>query len=218
MNEFFNVETIQICLTSLKTSSVAIVLASLLGIPIALWSSGHDFAGRGALVTLFNTLTALPSVFVGVLLYSLLSRSAPLGSLELLYSWPAMSLGQTILALPLIVSLSLAALSRTDVRLRKELLALGVDRWRMAWILVKEARFGILAAVVAAFGRVFTEVGSALMLGGNIRHSTRTMTTTIAMETSKGNFELGLGLGFLLLAVALAINIGFHRLQEARPS
>ncbi len=216
MNAFFSAETLQICFVSLKTSAAAIVAASALGIPVALWSSGHDFAGRGALVTAFNTLTALPSVFVGVLLYSLLSRSAPLGSLELLYTWPAMSLGQTILAFPLIVSLSVAALNRTDVRLRKEMIALGVGRWHMGWILVKEARFGVLAAVVAAFGRVFTEVGSALMLGGNIRHATRTMTTTIAMETSKGNFELGLGLGFLLLGVALAINIGFHRLQEAK--
>ncbi len=216
MNQFFGVETLAICVTSLKTSSVAIVAASLLGVPVALWASNNYFAGRGALVTVFNTLTALPSVFVGVLLYSLLSRSGPLGSLELLYTWPAMSMGQTLLALPLIVSLTLAALSRTDPRLRKELIALGIPAWRTGWILVKEARFGVLAAVVAAFGRVFTEVGSALMLGGNIRHSTRTITTSIAMETSKGNFEFGLGLGFLLLAVALAINIGFHSLQETR--
>ncbi len=215
MSGFLSIETLEICLTSLKTSSVAIVVASAIGIPVALWASSHEFAGRRALVTIFNTLTALPSVFVGVLLYSLLSRSAPLGSLGLLYSWPAMSAGQTLLALPLIISLTLAALNRTDVRLRKELIALGLPGWRTAWILVKEARFGVLAAVVAAFGRIFTEVGSALMLGGNIRHSTRTMTTTIAMETSKGNFQLGLALGFLLLGVALAINVGFHRLQEA---
>ena len=169
-------------------------------------------------MTVFNTLTALPSVFVGVLLYSLLSRSGPLGSLELLYTWQAMTMGQILLALPLIVSLTLAALSRTDLRLRKELITLGVPPWRAGWILIKEARAGVLAAVVAAFGRVFTEVGSALMLGGNIRHATRTITTSIAMETSKGNFQLSLGLGFLLLAVALAINIGFHRLQESRAS
>ncbi len=218
MNSFFSVETLTICLTSLKTSSVAIVAASLLGIPVALWAAGRHFAGRGALVTVFNTLTALPSVFVGVLLYSLLSRSGPLGSLELLYTWQAMTMGQILLALPLIVSLTLAALSRTDLRLRKELITLGVPPWRAGWILIKEARAGVLAAVVAAFGRVFTEVGSALMLGGNIRHATRTITTSIAMETSKGNFQLSLGLGFLLLAVALAINIGFHRLQESRAS
>ncbi len=126
-----------------------------------------------------------------------------------------MSLGQTILAFPLIVSLTLAALGRTDPRLRKELVAMGLSSWHSGWLLLKEARFGVLAAVVAAFGRIFTEVGSALMLGGNIRHATRTMTTAIAMETSKGEFELGLRLGFLLLAVALAINVGFHRLQEA---
>ena len=218
MNSFFSVETLTICLTSLKTSSVAIVAASLLGIPVALWAAGRHISGRAALVTVFNTLTALPSVFVGVLLYSLLSRSGPLGSLELLYTWQAMTMGQILLALPLIVSLTLAALSRTDLRLRKELITLGVPPWRAGWILIKEARAGVLAAVVAAFGRVFTEVGSALMLGGNIRHATRTITTSIAMETSKGNFQLSLGLGFLLLAVALAINIGFHRLQESRAS
>ncbi len=215
MNAMFNAETLEICLTSLKTSSLAIVTSSLLGIPVALWASGRDFAGRGALVTLFNTLTALPSVFVGVLLYTLLSRSGPLGSLGLLYTWPAMSMGQTLLAFPLVVSLTLAALGRTDVRLRKELIVLGLPRLQMGWILVKEARFGVLAALVAAFGRIFTEVGSALMLGGNIRHATRTMTTSIAMETAKGDFRLGLGLGLLLLSVALAINIGFHRLQES---
>ncbi len=218
MNSFFSAETLVICLTSLKTSSVAIVVASLLGIPVALWAAGRHFTGRGALVTVFSTLTALPSVFVGVLLYSLLSRSGPLGALEMLYTWQAMTMGQILLALPLIVSLTLAALSRTDLRLRKELITLGVPAWRAGWILIKEARAGVLAAVVAAFGRVFTEVGSALMLGGNIRHSTRTITTSIAMETSKGNFQLSLGLGFLLLAVALAINIGFHRLQESRAS
>lgn len=215
MSTVFSAETIEICLTSLKTSSLAILAASVSGIPVALWASGRDFAGRGALVTLFNTLTALPSVFVGVLLYTLLSRSGPLGSLRLLYTWPAMSLGQTLLAFPLVVSLTLAALGRTDLRLRKELIVLGLPRWRMGWILVKEARFGVLAALVAAFGRIFTEVGSALMLGGNIRHATRTMTTSIAMETAKGDFALGLGLGVLLLSVALAINIGFHRLQES---
>jgi len=215
MGAVFNAETVEICLTSIKTSSLAILAASVLGIPVALWASGHDFAGRGALVTVFNTLTALPSVFVGVLLYTLLSRSGPFGSLGLLYTWPAMSLGQTLLAFPLVVSLTLAALGRTDVRLRKELVVLGLPRWQMGWILVKEARFGVLAALVAAFGRIFTEVGSALMLGGNIRHATRTMTTSIAMETAKGDFALGLGLGVLLLVVALAINIGFHRLQES---
>ncbi len=218
MTSLLSTETIAICLTSLKTSSLAIVAASAAGIPLALWVSSREFAGKAFMLTLFNTLTALPSVFVGVLLYTLLSRSGPLGSLGLLYTWPAMSLGQTLLAFPLIVSLTLAALGRTDVRLRKELVVMGLSPWQSGWILVKEARFGVLAAIVAAFGRIFTEVGSALMLGGNIRHATRTMTTAIAMETSKGEFELGLGLGFLLLAVALGINVGFHRLQEAEGS
>ena len=215
MTSLLSGETAAICLTSVKTSALAISAASVTGIPLALWTSSREFRGKPLLVTVFNTLTALPSVFVGVLLYTLLSRSGPLGRLGILYTWPAMSLGQTLLAFPLIVSLTLAALDHTDVRLRKELTVLGLPAWQSGWILVKEARFGVLAAVVAAFGRIFTEVGSALMLGGNIRHATRTMTTAIAMETSKGEFELGLGLGFLLLAVALAINIGFHRLQEA---
>ncbi|TNF48265.1 MAG: ABC transporter permease subunit [Deltaproteobacteria bacterium] len=199
---------------SLYTSSCAIVIAALLGVPIGLWLGLNRFRGRQLLLALLNTLMALPTVVVGLLLFGLLSRQGPLGPLGLLFTPLAMIAGQTVLATPIVANLVLAAVTGADQRIINTALTLGASRFQAAVQLLREIRFGVMAAVIAGFGRVIAEVGVAMMLGGNIRNSTRTMTTAIALETSKGEFAFGLALGMLLLSVALLVNLFLNVLQQ----
>ncbi|MDX2493744.1 MAG: ABC transporter permease [Desulfuromusa sp.] len=200
--------------TSLYTSSTAIAFASLFGIPTGLWLGLSNFRGKRILVTLLNTLMALPTVVVGLLLFGLLSRQGPLGDWGLLFTPSAMILGQIVLATPIVANLVLAAVIGADKRILPTLLTLGASPLQTAIQLLKEIRFGVMAAVIAGFGRVIAEVGVAMMLGGNIRGVTRTMTTAIALETSKGEFAFGLALGIILLAVALIVNLGLNFVQQ----
>ncbi|MCD6581045.1 MAG: ABC transporter permease [Desulfuromusa sp.] len=200
--------------TSLYTSSTAILFASLIGIPTGLWLGLSRFRGRRILVTLLNTLMALPTVVIGLLLFGLLSRQGPLGSWGLLFTPVAMILGQLVLATPIVANLVLAAVTGADRRIMPTLLTLGASPFQITIQLLKEIRFGIMAAIIAGFGRVIAEVGVAMMLGGNIRGVTRTMTTAIALETSKGEFAFGLSLGIILLAVALIVNLGLNFVQQ----
>ena len=199
---------------SLYTSSCAIVIAALLGVPTGLWLGLNRFRGRQILLALLNTLMALPTVVVGLLLFGLLSRQGPLGPLGLLFTPLAMIAGQTVLATPIVANLVLAAVTGADQRIINTALTLGASRFQAAIQLLREIRFGVMAAVIAGFGRVIAEVGVAMMLGGNIRNSTRTMTTAIALETSKGEFAFGLALGVLLLSVALLVNLFLNVLQQ----
>ena len=199
---------------SLYTSSCAIVIAALLGVPTGLWLGLNRFRGRQILLALLNTLMALPTVVVGLLLFGLLSRQGPLGPLGLLFTPLAMIAGQTVLATPIVANLVLAAVTGADQRIINTALTLGASRFQSAIQLLREIRFGVMAAVIAGFGRVIAEVGVAMMLGGNIRNSTRTMTTAIALETSKGEFAFGLALGVLLLSVALLVNLFLNVLQQ----
>ena len=200
--------------TSLYTSSWAIVLASVVGIPTGLWLGTNDFLGRRLIITLLNTLMALPTVVIGLVLFGLFSRQGPAGSLGLLFTPLAMIVGQTVLATPIVTNYVLAAVKGSDQRIMDTLLTLGATRFQASVQLVKEIRFGVMAAVIAGFGRVIGEVGVAMMLGGNIRGSTRTMTTAIALETSKGEFAFGLSLGIILLGVALFVNLFLNLLQQ----
>ena len=199
---------------SLYTSSCAIVIAALLGVPTGLWLGLNRFRGRQILLALLNTLMALPTVVVGLLLFGLLSRQGPLGPLGLLFTPLAMIAGQTVLATPIVANLVLAAVTGADQRIINTALTLGASGFQAAIQLLREIRFGVMAAVIAGFGRVIAEVGVAMMLGGNIRNSTRTMTTAIALETSKGEFAFGLALGVLLLSVALLVNLCLNVLQQ----
>jgi len=171
------------------------------------------FPGRRAAATILNTMLALPTVVVGLFAYGLLSRRGMLGFLDLLYTPWAMIVGETVLALPIVAALTLTALRSVDSRVYDTAATLGANTTQVAKKLILEARYGILAAIVASFGRVIAEVGAAMMLGGNIRNSTRTMTTAIALETNKGEFGLALALGLILLLVALGANVMFHWLQ-----
>jgi len=190
------------------------VIAALLGAPTGLWLGLNRFRGRQILLALLNTLMALPTVVVGLLLFGLLSRQGPLGPLGLLFTPLAMIAGQTVLAAPIVANLVLAAVTGADQRIINTALTLGASRFQAAIQLMREIRFGVMAAVIAGFGRVIAEVGVAMMLGGNIRNSTRTMTTAIALETSKGEFAFGLALGLLLLSVALLVNLFLNVLQQ----
>jgi tungstate transport system permease protein len=200
--------------TSLYTSLVAIVIAALIGIPIGAAIGLGRFPGRRLLTTLLNTLMALPTVVVGLILFGLFSRQGPLGPLGLLFTPWAMIAGQVVLAIPIVANYTLAAVAGADPRILPTALTLGAGRLRGTWQLLLEVRFGMMAAIVAGFGRVIAEVGVAMMLGGNIRGTTRTMTTAIALETSKGEFAFGLALGLVLMSVALIVNLFLNLLQQ----
>jgi tungstate transport system permease protein len=201
---------------SLRTSLVAVVFATLIGVPLGFIVATHTFRGRQPVITLLNSLMALPTVVVGLTVYAFLSRQGPLGPFGLLYTPTAMVVGQFILATPIIAALTLSAVQSTDPRVRDTAITLGASPWQTALTITVEAKYAIIAAIIAGFGRVIAEVGSAMMLGGNIRGYTRTMTTTIALETSKGEFGLGLALGIILLIVAFSVNILFQYLQKAK--
>lgn len=200
--------------TSLYTSSCAIVISSIIGIPVGLFVGINRFRGRRVVITLLNTLMAMPTVVIGLLLFGLFSRQGPVGVLGLLFTPLAMIAGQTVLATPIVANYVLAAVNGADKRIMATVLTLGANRLQASVQLLKEIRFGVMAAVIAGFGRVISEVGVAMMLGGNIRGSTRTMTTAIALETSKGEFAFGLSLGIVLLSVALCVNLFLNLLQQ----
>jgi tungstate transport system permease protein len=200
--------------TSLYTSTAGILLAALVGIPVGTLIGVGRFTGRRAVLTLLNTLMALPTVVVGLVIYGFLSRQGPLGPLGLLFTPVAMIIGQTVLSAPIVANYTVAAVAGADPRIMTTALTLGAGRLRAAWQLLLEVRFGVMAAVVAGFGRVIAEVGVAMMLGGNIRGYTRTMTTAIALETSKGEFAFGLALGLVLMTVALVVNLFLNLLQQ----
>ncbi len=207
-------EIFSISLLSLKVSTIAIFLSSLAGVPLGFIIGSGQFWGKKGLTAIFNTLMALPTVVVGLLVYSLISRQGPLGPLELLFTPKAMVIGQFILATPIIVALTISATQAIDPRVKITAMTLGAGPLRTAVTVLSEAKFALLAAVVAGFGRVIGEVGCALMVGGNIRGYTRTITTAISLETAKGEFAFGLALGFILLTVAFVVNILLHWLQS----
>ena len=198
---------------SVRFALTATLLAAVAGVPLGFVIGSKSFKGKPAIITLLNTLMALPTVVVGLLGYAFLSRRAPLGFLDLIFSPHAVILGEFLLSLPVITNLTVSAVQAVDKRAYLTAQTLGASRWMVAWTVLMEARFALLAAIIAGFGRAVSEVGSAMMLGGNIRYYTRTMTTAIALEVSKGEFGFGLALGFFLLAVAFSINIFFHYFQ-----
>jgi tungstate transport system permease protein len=210
----FDIDVLQAIWVSLYTSLTAALLAGLFGIPIGTLLGLSNFRGRRFVLVMLNTLMALPTVVVGLLLFGFLSRNGPFGNWGLLFTPVALIIGQTILATPIVANYTLAAVNGGDPRIMQTALTLGAGHLRSAWQFLLEVRFGVMAAIVAGFGRVIAEVGVAMMLGGNIRGYTRTMTTAIALETSKGEFAFGLALGMVLLSVALSVNLFLNLLQQ----
>ncbi len=210
----FDPEVLSTVGVSVYTSVCSLLLASLLGVPAGMLLGTSYFRGRRLVVTLLNTLMALPTVVVGLLLFGLFSRQGPLGSWGLLFTPWVMIVGQTVLATPIVANYTLVAVAGADPRILPTALTLGASPLQSQLRLLREIRFGVMAAVIAAFGRVIAEVGVAMMLGGNIRGYTRTMTTAIALETSKGEFAFGLALGLVLMTVALMVNVFLNVLQQ----
>lgn len=207
-------ELFQIIFLSLRVSGIALFLATAFALPAGALFALRRLPLRGLVINLMNTFMGLPPVVVGLFLYLILSRSGPLGFLGLLYTPAAMVLAQTILAFPIVFSLSLAAIVSVDTVIRQAARTLGATPFQEAFTLVREARYGIMAGVIAGFGRVAAEVGAVLMVGGNIASYTRVMTTTIALETDKGAFDLALALGIILLTLSLLVNFGLRLLQK----
>ncbi len=209
----FDADLVEIVLVSLKVSFSATLIASVFGIPAGFLIAYASFTGKRFVLTCLNTLLALPTVVIGLLVYAFISRRGIFGSFDLLYTQKAMVIGQVILIVPVIMTLTIAAISRIDKRYRTTALTLGASRVQMAMVILKEARYGIFAAVIAAFGRVIAEVGISMMLGGNAKGFTRTMTTAMALEYDKGEFVLAVALGITLMTFAFVINMLFHLMQ-----
>ena len=209
----FDPEVYGIISVSVKVSCSAIFLAAAIGLPVGVLLATREFPLRRTMVLLTNTFMGLPTVFVGLLVLSFLSRKGPLGGLGLLFTPAAMVMGQLILAFPIIAGVSYASLASLDPRISLSSRTLGASPFREVLTLLVEGRLGVVSAILAAFGRVFTEVGASLMLGGNIRFYTRNIPTAIALETGKGEFALALALGIVLLAIALLVNFLVHLLS-----
>jgi tungstate transport system permease protein len=206
-------ELLNIIWVSLKVSLSSTLIASSVGIPAGFIIAFREVRGKSVLITILNTLLALPTVVVGLFVYAFISRRGVLGVLDLLYTQKAMIMGQVILILPVVTVFTISAISRIDDRYRKTATTLGAGALQTALVIFREARFGIVAAVIAAYGRVIAEVGVAMMLGGNAKGFTRTMTTAMALEYDKGEFVLAVALGIVLLALSFAVNLIFHRVQ-----
>jgi tungstate transport system permease protein len=209
-----NKELLGIIFLSIKVSGTALVAATLLGLPVSAFLGFKRFPLRGAVISVLNTFMGLPPVVVGLFVYLLLSRSGPLGFLALLYTPTAMIVAQTILAFPIVASLSHSAIVSVDPIIRQASMTLGATPFQVSLAIIREARYGITSAVIAGLGRVMAEVGAILIVGGNIAGFTRVMTTTIALETDKGNFELALALGIILLSISLLINLALYFVQK----
>jgi len=209
-----NAELFGIILLSLKVSGLALVIATLVGLPLGAMLGLKRFPGRNFAISAMNTLMGLPPVVVGLFVYLILSRKGPLGFMGLLYSPSAMIIAQSILAIPIVTALCQSAIVNVDPLIRQASRTLGATPGQETLAIIHEARYGIISAIVAAFGRVMAEVGAILIVGGNIAGYTRVMTTTIALETDKGNFELALALGIILLLLSFAVNGVLHAIQR----
>ena len=199
---------------SLWVSGAGLLLATVLALPLAALLALKRFPGRDAVVNILQTFMGLPPVVLGLLLYLLLSRAGPLGVLGLLYTPTAMILAQTLLALPIVAALAHSAIVNVDPVVRQAAVTLGATARQQAFTVIREARYGIVSGIMAGFGRANAELGAVLIVGGNIAGYTRVMTTSIALETDKGNFELGIVLGLILLALSLLVNLALRRLQQ----
>lgn len=198
---------------SFSVSVRAILIAAPVALVLAFLLARLHFPGRRLVVATFHTLMALPAVVVGLTVYMLLARHGLLGDLRWLFSQKAMVVGQIVLCFPLLVSISHATIREADQRVWETALTLGASRWHAMLTLMYEVRYGLMAALIAAFGRIIAEVGSSMMVGGNIANHTRNIPTAIALETSKGEFAQGIALGFVLLLLALALNFSLSLVQ-----
>jgi len=213
---FHNREVWAITWLTLEVTFAATLLSLILGIPLGTWLALTAFPGRKFLMALVNTGMGLPPVVVGLFVCLMLWRSGPLGSLHLIYTPTAIVIAQFVIACPIITGLTVSAIEQLNPRLRLQLLGLGASRSQLLWTLWREARLPLLAAVMAGYGGVISEVGASMMVGGNVRGHTRVLTTATVLETSKGNFAAAMALGMLLLLLAFIVNGMLTHLQQRR--
>ncbi len=207
-------ETYSAVKATIHVSSLSMLVSLVAGIPAGFALGYFAFPGKRGLRLVVDTLMALPTVFIGLVVYAVISSRGPLGSMGLLFTLEGMAIGQAILAFPVVAALSASAVESMDSRLRPTLMSLGVSRTRLFLTSLREVRFGLLVASLNAYGRVTTEVGISMMVGGNIKWHTRTITTAIALETGKGMFDTGIALGLILLLIAFAVNLSLSFLRK----
>lgn len=210
----FDAEVWSITWRSLQISGYATLISLVIGMPLGIALALVKFPGRNTAVALINTGMGLPPVVVGLFISIFLWRSGPLGFMELIYTPTAMIVAQVIIAFPIVAGLTMASFQALDPKLALQLLGIGASKPQLLWLLCKEAKLPLLAAVMAGFGGVISEVGASMMVGGNIRGETRVLTTATVLETGKGNFEIAIALGLILLALTFAINFLLTRIQQ----
>jgi tungstate transport system permease protein len=213
-----NTAVYEILFLSLQVSLLAVCIGMLLGIPMGSFLGLNNFPGKGIIVNIIYTLMGLPPVIAGVIVYLFLSHSGPLGSLNLLFSPTAMVIAQVLLVTPIITGLSMVAIAGKEKEITQTAITLGASRLQVIWTVIKEARNAIIAAMITGFGRAIAEVGAVMLVGGNILHRTRVMTTSIVMETRQGNFDMALALGIILLILSFLINAFLQLLNRQRRS
>jgi tungstate transport system permease protein len=207
-------ETFSAIQATLIVSGYSMGFSLLSGIPMGFFLGHFDFKGKKSIRTVVDTLMSLPTVFIGLMVYALISSRGPLGDWGLLFSLPGIALGQAILALPIVTGLTATAVESVDQKVRITILSLGANRRQLFLSSLWEARHGLLAGAIAAYGRVMTEVGISMMVGGNIKWHTRTVTTAIVLETNKGKFGMGIALGLILLLIAFGVNLSVSFLRR----
>ena len=200
-------EVVEIALRSLAISATAVIMASLVCIPAGGLIHFRNFQGKRVLINIIQTFYSVPTVCVGLFVFIFISRAGPLGGLGMLFTPTAVVIGQMVLITPILLGLTISALSGIDKAIKDSALSLGATEFQAIWTIIKEARFAVVAAFIMGFGRAISEVGAAMILGGNIRGYTRVLTTAISLETQKGELVLALALGIILIALALVINI-----------
>jgi len=209
-----NAETYSAILATVKVSSYSIGSSLIMGIPLGFCLGYFEFKGKKPVRTIVDTLMALPTVFIGILVYAFLTNRGPLGDFSLLFTLPGIAIGQTILALPIVIGLSATAVEGMEKKLRITIMSMGANRRQLFLTSLWESRHALLAGAIAAYGRVMTEVGISMMVGGNIKWHTRTITTAIALETNKGQFGMGVALGLVLLTIAFCVNFSVSFLRR----
>ena len=209
-------EVMEIAGRSLRISATSAVLASLICVPLGGLIHFRDFRGKRMLINIMQTLVSVPTVCIGLLVFVMFSRAGPLGSFGIMFTPTVMVVGQMVLITPILLSLTIAALSGVNKSIKDTAISLGATDFQVIWAIIKEARYAVVAALIMGFGRAISEVGCALMVGGNIRGFTRVMTTSISLESSKGELELAIALGIILVCMALVINITLNLVQQRK--
>jgi len=209
----FDPEVYHVMFLTMKVSGIAVIIGTLLGIPIGATVALREFTGKRSLISIVNTLMGLPPVVVGLFVYLVLSTSGPLGPLQLLYTPTAMIIAQLIMALPLVIGVTVSTVGSVDKAIRDKAVSLGATRVQLMFTTLREARLGLLTAVIVAFGAAISEVGAVMIVGGNIRWATRVLTTAIVFETELGEFGVAIALGLILLLLSFIINVILTHMQ-----